>query len=203
VSEGAAAELFRLQTVMDATIQALPKSVVGIEALLRPLGSTGESTLGVSKLATMLFGLNADDQTETGVYATDLPATPIEAGGSSPSYQPAGVKQFVSSHLNESAPKDPNAVNQTVLLLNGTGLPGLVATACPKLAANGFTYGGSNNAPSFNNPHSQVQIFSDNDVSQGNDLAKALGLPTSDVVEGTLTQNIAKFVVILGKDYKG
>jgi hypothetical protein len=206
VREGSAAQLLRLQQVMDATIQALPADKTRVEALLRPLGSTGESTLGLTKLTQLLIGLGADDQTATGVYATDLPAKVIDAGGPVPSYEPDGsangVGLVVSKYLHASAPKDKNQQSQTVLLLNGTGLPGLVGSACPKIAAHHFTYAGSGNSPSFNNPHSQVQIFTDNDISQGDALAKALGLPQNDVVLGTLNQNVAKYVVILGKDYK-
>ena len=55
---------------------------------LRPLGSGAQSTIGVQKLAALLVELAADDRTEAGVFPTDLPVTPIDAGGASPSYRP-------------------------------------------------------------------------------------------------------------------
>jgi anionic cell wall polymer biosynthesis LytR-Cps2A-Psr (LCP) family protein len=206
VGQGAAAQLLRLQTVVDATIQALPKSVTGVESLLRSLGAGGQSTIGVGKLAHLLVGIAADDQSETGVYATDLPANTIEAGGSAPSYRADdstnGVNLVVSKYLQNSVPENADAQHATVLLLNGTGLPGLVSTACPRLAAHGFTYAGSGNAPSFSNPRSQVQAFSQSTISQAQSLAHALGLPSSDVRLGTLNQSVARFIVILGRDYR-
>jgi LytR cell envelope-related transcriptional attenuator len=204
--EGAAAQLERLQSVVDATVQALPRSLAGIEALIRPLGSSAQSTLGSEKLAAMLFKLAADDRSEANVLPTDLPVTPIDAGGASPSYRPdtssTGIPPLVSNWLAGSLPKNANTQHASVLLLNGLGTPGLVGSACPRLNSAGFTYAGSGNTPSFSEGRSQVEIFSDADVDQGYQLAKALGLPSSDVRRSVINQDVATFVVILGRDYR-
>lgn len=203
---GAAAQLARLQSVVDTTIQGLPHTVTAVQALLRGLGPGGTSTLGSGKLAGLLLGIADDDKTAAGVFPTDLPTTPIDAGGSIPSYQPddsaTGIPSLVKTHLANSLPSNANSQHATVYLLNGTGQVGLVGTACSKLARAGFTYAGSDNAPSFSNARSEVEVFSNSEISQGRSLARALGLPASDVRRGTANQNIARFVVVLGGDYK-
>jgi hypothetical protein len=205
-SEGDVAELARLQGVVDATVQALPRTLVGVEALLRQLGPGAQSTLGVSRLAQMLVELAAYDQTQAGVFPTDLPVVAIDAGGPTPSYRPddsaTGVPLLVHSRLAGSLPKNANTQHATVLVLNGLGRPGLVASACPRLLAAGFTFVGEGNTPSFTNGRSEVDVFSDNDVEQGEALARALGLPVSDLRRSVFNQDVAKFVVILGSDYK-
>jgi hypothetical protein len=205
--EGAAGVLARLQAVVDATIQALPRSTTGVEALLRQLPKTSQSTIGTAKLATMLTQIATYDQTQAGVFPTDLPVVAIDSGGSLPSYRadtsPTGIPQLVSGHLADSLPEDANKQHATVYLLNGTGRPGLVPSACPLLAARGFTYVGSGNAPTFSNARSEVDIFRDSDADQARTLAKALGLPPSAVRKSVYNQTVAKFIVILGSDFKG
>jgi anionic cell wall polymer biosynthesis LytR-Cps2A-Psr (LCP) family protein len=206
-SESAAAELARLHQVVDTTIQALPTSPTAIAALLRQLGPGGTSTLGSTRLAALLAGLASDDRSSAGVLPTDLPVTEIDAGGTSPSYRiddaATGVPQLVNTQLANSLPPDADRHRPSVLLLNGVGTPGLVLTACPRLAAHGYAYGGSNNAASFNNPRSSVQIRSDADVSLGDGVARALGLPTSDVEISRTDQSVADVIVVLGGDYRG
>ncbi|HVW79859.1 MAG TPA: LCP family protein [Mycobacteriales bacterium] len=203
---GAAAGLARLQSVVDGLVQALPRSESAVEALVRQLGASAQPSDGAVQLSKMLVELAAEDRTQGGVLPTDLPVTAIDAGGSSPSYRPdnsaTGISSLVDQRLSASLPHDANTQHATVLLLNGIGVPGLVATACPKLRAAGFTYAGSGNAPSFSRAKSQVDIFSDRDVAQGDALAKALGLPASDVRRSDENQDVAKFVVILGSDYR-
>ena len=203
---GAAGGLARLQSVVDGLVQALPKTESGVEALIRQLGATAQPTNGAQATAQMLVELAAEDQTEAGVFPTDLPVTAIDAGATSPSYRPdtssSGIPNLVRHRLSGSLPNNVNTQNATVLLLNGIGVPGLVGTACPKLVAAGFTYSGSGNAPTFSQARSQVDIFSNADVEQGDALARALGLPLSDVRRSIVNQDVAKFVVILGSDYR-
>lgn len=204
--EGAAGVLARLQAVIDATIQALPKTPNEVASLIRALPKGAQSTIGATKLATMLTQIATYDQTQAGVFPTDLPVVTIDAGGDLASYRPdtspTGIKQLVSGHLANSIPEDANKQHATVYLLNGTGRPGQVPKACPLLAANGFTYVGSGNAPSFSNARSEVEIFHDSDADQGRTLAKALGLPASAVRRSVFNQTVAKFIVILGSDFK-
>ncbi|MGN6474523.1 MAG: LCP family protein, partial [Mycobacteriales bacterium] len=204
--EGAAGVLARLQGVVDAMIQQMPRTVNGVSALIRQLPKTSQPSIGIPRLAKLLIELGVYDQSEAGVFPTDLPVTTIDAGGALPSYRvdnsATGVKQLVSTRLSNSLPSSANSQHASVYLLNGLGVPGLVGTACSRLTANGFTYAGSDNAPTFSNARSEVDIFRDSDADQGRALAKALGLPASDVRRSTVNQSVARYVVILGRDYK-
>jgi hypothetical protein len=190
--EGAAAQLERLHKVVDATVRAMRRSA--------------QSTIGAARLGEMLYNLASYDRLQAGVFPTDLPTVSIDAGGAFPSYRADtaadGIPMLVKSRLSQSLPPNANRQHASVLLLNGLGTPGLVASACPRLAAAGFTYAGSGNAPTFSRARSQVDIFRNADAEQGYALADALGLPRSDVRRNTLNQNVATFVVILGSDYR-
>ncbi len=204
---GGPAQLTRLNRVVAALLQVLPTDPTPIAASLRQLGPSGTSTLGVDKLSTMLAGLASDSRKAAGVFPTDLPVTPIDAGGLSPSYRiddsASGVPQLVHNQLADSLPAGANRPRSSVLLLNGVGTPGLVLSACARLSARGYSYAGSGNAANFNNPTSSVVIKSDSDanVALGDAVAKALGLSSGDVVHSTENQDVADVVVILGKDY--
>jgi LytR_cpsA_psr family/LytR cell envelope-related transcriptional attenuator len=205
-SEDASAVLARLQQVVDATIRALPPRADQIAALISPLGASGTSTLGVDRLSAFLAGLRADDQSESGVFPTDLPYTTIDAGAGQPAYRvdtsATGVPQLVKTYLAQSVPPGAGKPKPSVYLLNGVGNVGLVTTVCPKLAAHGLAYAGSNNAAVFSQAKSVVAIQSDNDVTLGDNVAKALGLPASDVELSQADQSIADVIVTLGSDYR-
>jgi hypothetical protein len=202
---GDAAQLARLSRVIDAMLQALPTNPTAIAASLRQLGSGGTSTLGATRLSTLLAGLAGDARSQSALFPTDLPVTAIDAGGNSPSYQidnsASGVPQLVRAQLADSLPADSNKPHPSVLLLNGVGTPGLVLSACSKLSSHGFAYAGSGNAASFSNQPSSVQIKSDSDIALGDNVASALGLPAKDVQRSTEDQSVADVVVVLGGDY--
>jgi hypothetical protein len=205
-SEDASAGLARLQEVVDATIRALPRSPAAVQALLAKLGAGGASTLGAASLATLLAGLASNDRQSGGVLPTDLPTTPIESGGATPSYgiDTAGVDKLVDSRLRGSLPGGRRQTLPSVYVENGLGTPGLVESACARLQAAGFDYAGSGNAPSFGNGPSRVDVFSDAPptLAQGYRLAKALGLSSGDVERSEQNQNVADLFVVLGSDYK-
>jgi hypothetical protein len=202
----AAAELTRLNRVMDGMLQAFPTTPAAIAAALRQLGTGGGSTLGATKLSTLLAGLAADARSSSGLFPTDLPIVPLNAGGSSPSYEvdttATGVPQLVHTQLADSLPAGNQTHQTSVLLLNGLGTPGLVTSACPRIASHGFINAGSGNASSFTNDLSQVEVKSNADVSIGDQIAHALGLPTSDVVRTTEDESVADVIVVLGRDYQ-
>jgi hypothetical protein len=202
-TEDASNQLARLQQVIDATVQALPHSPTAVAALLRQLGPGGTSTLGSSRLATMLVAFAASERSTGRLLPIDLPVNPIDAGGSRPSYRvdTAGAQRLVNNSLADSVPSDAGAARPTVELLNGVGSPGLVATACPRLAANHLGYAGSSNAASFHNPRSTV-VVSTSDLDLGYRVASALRLPRSDVRRASQDQTVATAVVTLGQDYR-
>jgi anionic cell wall polymer biosynthesis LytR-Cps2A-Psr (LCP) family protein len=199
--------LTRLQRVIDAIAQALPTGPDAIAPLIRQLGSGAGSSLGATKLASFLADYAAAYRTQGGVYRTDIPITQIDAGGA-PSYavdnSPTGVPQLVKSYLAKSVPAGAGASKPTVLLLNGTFTPGVVPSACPRLVANGFQYAGGGNAAQLQpNAPSTVIIRSDsnNDVTLGDNVAKALGLSSNDVEVSRNDQQVADVIVTLGSDY--
>jgi anionic cell wall polymer biosynthesis LytR-Cps2A-Psr (LCP) family protein len=204
--EPAAAQLPRLQQVIDATLTKLSSDETVNGAMLRELGPAYASSLGVDRLATLLTKLSGDVRSPGGWYPTDLPTTVVEAGGS-PSYrindaESDGVPALVHGQLAASLPASASEVRPSVLLLNGVGTPGLVETACSKLAANGLSYAGANNAPTFSDTrNSTILIKSDADVALGEKVAKALGLPDRDLAVSDAPENIADVIVTLGADY--
>jgi anionic cell wall polymer biosynthesis LytR-Cps2A-Psr (LCP) family protein len=198
----AANQLARLQQVIDATAAALPRTTTAVTALLRQLGAGGSSTLGVTPLADFLVGFGTAERATGALLPTDLPVTPVDAGGS-PSYRvdTTRANTLVANSLAKSLPPGANDAHPTVELLNGVGSPGLVATACPRLAAHGLTYAGSRNAPSFNNPRSTIEVSGSN-IDVGYQVADALLLPRSDVRRSTVQQSVADAIVTLGGDYR-
>jgi hypothetical protein len=204
--EDAASQLVRLQDVVDAVIQALPATAAKVNTnVLSTLGPSGASTLGAGALSTLLVGLAADDRRSGGVLPIDLPTNLIDAGGA-PSYQVDAQRTspLVRNQLGPSLPPAPKVKPVKVELRNGVGSPGLVATACPRLAAAGLVYAGQGNASSFNVAKSEVQISSDSStaLAQGAKVAHALRLPSGDVRVAQLGQDQADVVVILGRDYR-
>jgi hypothetical protein len=200
--EDASAQLARLQQVIDATVQKLPSSSTGVAALVRQLGPGGGSTLGVDRLSTMLLGFATAERGTGRLLPIDLPVNSVETGGA-PSYRvdTEGAERLANTSLADSLPADAGAPRPTVELLNGVGEPGLVATACPRLAAGHLAYAGSGNATSFHNPTSTVAVSTSN-VDLGYQVARALRLPRSDVRRTSQDQSVADAIVTLGNDYK-
>jgi hypothetical protein len=204
-NEDAAAQLARLSDVVDAMIRALPATAAGIKGVLGQLGPGGSSTLGADRLATLLIGMAHDDSRPGGVLPIGLPTTLIDSGGP-PSYSvdTAATTALVERRFKPSLPPVRPGPKITVELRNGVGSPGLVATACPRLAAAGLVYAGQGNAATFNNATSEVQIASDSpaDRAAGARVARALRLPAGDVRLAQVGQDQADVVVVLGRDYR-
>jgi anionic cell wall polymer biosynthesis LytR-Cps2A-Psr (LCP) family protein len=202
---GAAGEQARMSRVLTAMFEALPTDPQPIAAALRTLGSGAGSTLGISRLSTMLAGLAAASRSQSGMFLTDLPVSAIDAGGAAPSYNVDSsggeIRQLVHTQLADSVPANAATTQPSVYLLNGVGTPGLVLSACSRLSSHGFAFAGSGNAATFNNKTSSVEIKSDSDVALGNQVAHALGLSTGDVELTNENQNVADVLVILGGDY--
>ncbi|MDQ1704776.1 MAG: hypothetical protein QOF18_1142, partial [Frankiaceae bacterium] len=132
--EDAAANLVRLQQVIDGLLAALPTTESGVQRLLTSLGAGATSTLGPAKLSALLVGLAADAQANN-VLPTDLPVVKIDSGSSQPSYRVDAdqTRQFVTSNLSASLPTSAVSARKRVFVQNGVGTPGLVGSACTKL----------------------------------------------------------------------
>jgi hypothetical protein len=203
-TEDAAGNLVRLQGVIDGLLAALPSQPAAIAHLVSSLGAGASSTLGATKLASLLAGLRADEHANA-VLPTDLPTTKIDAGGA-PAYRVDGTQttQFVRSNLAASWPASARRARPSVYVQNGVGTPGLANSACARLTSSGYAFAGSGNAASFGHKVSTVLVFSKSIASAqlGDAVARALRLPASDVAVSQQGQNIADVVVILGKDFK-
>jgi hypothetical protein len=153
-------------------------------------------------MADFLVGFAAAERATGKLLPTDLPVSLIDAGGA-PSYRVdvPRTRTLVANSLSKSVPSGSSGAHPTVELLNGVGSPGLVATACPRLAAHGLTYVGSQNASSFNNPTSTIEVSNSN-IDLGYQVASALQLPRSDVRRATVEQSVADAIVTLGGDYR-
>jgi hypothetical protein len=200
--EDASAVLARFQTVLDGVLAQLPASHDAITGVVNKVGAT--STLGAQRLAQVLTSLRSDVRSNN-VLPTDLPTVKIDAGGS-PAYRvdTAGTTRLVSSNLGDSWPESARHPRLRVFVQNGVGTPGLVDVACSRLTGAGFAFAGSGNAPHFGFPTSKVLVFDESVAAarNGDRVASALRLPTSDVEVSSQGQNVADVVVILGKDFK-
>jgi len=201
--EDATAVLSRFQSVFQAALDALPAKTAQAQKELTTAGVA--STVPPAQFAGLLMSL-AHDRENNALLPVDLPTKPIDTGSGPSAYRvdQEQVTSLVKQQLAASLPASAGQKHSTVLLQNGTGQPGLVATACDRLLPAGYGFAGSGNAPNFNYAKSQVIVF-DTTVAAarvGDDVARRLGLPLADVVASTQGQNVADVVVILGRDYR-
>jgi hypothetical protein len=200
--EDATAVLSRFQAVFQAVVNALPAKSGDAATVLTAAGV--RATMPTPQLATLLTALAHDDKADS-LLPVDLPTKPIDTGGGPTSYRvdQGELDKLVHARLAPSLPRQSGPKRATVLIENGVGTSGLVASACDKLLPAGYGFAGSGNAPNFNYATSQIIVFSDTVAAAqvGNDIARLLGLPAGDVVSSTQGQNVADVVIILGRDY--
>lgn len=201
--EDATAILSRFQVVFQAVVDALPAKASQAQRTLASAGVT--TTLPSAQVASLLTAL-AHDEKASALLPVDLPTQPIDTGSAPTSYRvDAGqLTSLVHQQLGPSLPTSSNQNNAKVLIENGTGQPGLVQSACDRLLPAGYTFAGSGNAPNFNYAKSQVIVFDTTIAAArlGDDVARRLRLPISDVVASTQGQNVADVVIILGRDFR-
>ena len=197
--------LARLSTVMQALLAKLPSDPRTVSNLVSALGETSASTLPPTRLGGFLTLLRAD---AIGGRLTfdNVPTHPLDSGGTIPTVvvDSTALVAWVKSDFAGSVPTTAQAGPVRVLVQNGVGTPGLDDKARLRLAAAGLTYVAGGNATTFNNPTSTVLIADGTDASriQGAIVAKALGLPASDIKITQLGQNLADVIAVLGDDFK-
>ncbi|HVB27171.1 MAG TPA: LCP family protein [Mycobacteriales bacterium] len=203
--EDQTAALARLQSVLDATLGALPRSTTALSALVRSLGGGSQLSFSPGRLATFLTGYAADLTRVGGVFAQILPVLSIDTGGPI-SYRVDDTKlhELVTTQLADSIPTGGIGAGHDVLVKNGVGTPGLDVAARAQLIKDGFrVQTGGNQAP-FGRRTSVVLIFdaTPQAAALGDQVAQALGLPSSDVEVSTQEQSVADIIVILGEDFR-
>ncbi len=204
-AEDQAAQLARLQQVVDAVVAALPKKTADVAALVQGLGGGSDVSMPLDRLAGVLTGFAADARSNNATF-TVLPVVPIDTGGGATTYRvdAARVRQLAQTQFAASIPAGGSSQPNRVFIQNGVGRPGLVESACDRLVHAGFAFAGSGNAPSFNYPASLVLVDESTPAAAdlGQRVAAVLGLPAGDVKVAGRGQNVADVQVILGGDYK-
>jgi hypothetical protein len=197
--------LARLSTVLQALLAKLPTDPASVARIIGALGSSSVSTLSPTRLGGFLALLRAD--ASGGRLAFDnVPTHPLDSGGTIPTVvvDTTALGAWVKADFAGSVPTTAQAGPVSVLVQNGVGTPGLDDQARIRLAAAGLTYVPGGNATSFDNPTSTILIADGTDASrvQGAIVAKALGLPTSDIKIAQLGQHLADVIAVLGSDFK-
>ncbi len=197
--------LARLATVLQALVGKLPAGQAAMGALVSPLVTGTDANLPPSRIASFLEQLRGD--AVGGRLSFDnLPTHPLDAGGTVPTVvvDNNALPGFIKTNFTGSVPTNAAGAPFSVLVQNGVGTPGLDEKARRRLEGSGISYINGANAVTFTNPTSTVLIADGSDTSQrqGAAVAKALGLPTSDIKITDQGQNLAAVVVILGDDFK-
>ncbi|MFN2540502.1 MAG: LCP family protein [Mycobacteriales bacterium] len=193
--------LTRLQAVLDAILNALPKDAT---SLIGSLGRNSVTTQPAASVAAVLTGLAKDDDSNNLQYQS-LPVTKVEIDEQQRFRIDADAdKQLVDDLLAQSIPPGARKSGNRVLVLNGVGTPGLGDKVRAKLVPAGFVFIGSRNAPRFGFRTTIVLVpdATEAAVAVGRQVARAIGVPGSSVQTTDEIGTIADVVVIVGADFK-
>ena len=196
--------LARLATVLQALLAKLP-AAGPLAAAVTPLVTVADASVPAGQVDVLLDQLHAD--AVGGRLSFDnLPTHPLDIGGSTPALvvDNGALPAFVRSNFALSVPTSAAGAPFSALVQNGVGTPGLDEKARQRLAGAGISYIDGANASTFSNPTSTVLIADGGQSAQrqGAAVARALGLPASDVKITSQGQTLAAVVVILGDDFK-
>jgi len=86
-----------------------------------------------------------------------------------------------------------------VIILNGSGKPGVGREISQRLTANGFMVSDVKNASSFNYNKTQIVVYKEEFIEKGRTIQQILGV--GDVATRLVTQDVAEIAIIVGKDY--
>lgn len=197
------ARLARVQEVLDGVVAALP-AAPELAAVLDGLGPRSVSTAAPAQLAAFLLGLQSDAQADRLQYDV-LPVVDLDPGGEVTAFRvdTAAAAAVVDRLLRASVPAGTREGGNRVLVLNGVGTPGLGEAVRAKLVPAGFVFAGSDNAPRFGYPTTQVLVPEATPEAQalGERVATALGLPGLQI--GTQEfGTVADVVVVVGADFR-
>jgi anionic cell wall polymer biosynthesis LytR-Cps2A-Psr (LCP) family protein len=202
------AELARFDAVLKQVLAGLPKNEADLTSMLASLGAGSSTTFAPARLATFLVGLAADSAAGT---MTDqlLPVTALDTGSGQDAYtlDTAKTATLVSAQLATSVPANRKATGNRVYVQNQVGTPGLGETARSRLVAAGFVYVQGQNTDDMPNATAPSVVVilgpTSAQIDQGDAVARALGLPISDVRVANDGFTVADVLVKLGADYKG
>lgn len=202
--EPEARRLARFDQVFVAVLSGLPTSTSEVAPLVEHLGATSLATVPDASLSGFLASLAKATQAQNTLSQT-LPTHAVDTGGGTPSYllDQTGAAEMIDGSFAGSKPSDTAAKQVRVLVQNGVGTPGLGESAYQKLHRAGFAFLPGGNANHFGYPKTIVLIpdGSSQWITQGQQVAKALGVPNTSVKINDQGLTVADIVVILGKDY--
>jgi hypothetical protein len=199
--------LARFDAVFTALLQQLPKQPAAVASLITGLGSGSTSSMATTRVADLLTGLAADNAASS-TLDTVLPVTRLDTGDDQNAFSLDTAKNsvLVKQQFTQSIPANAKTTGNRVMIENQVGTPGIGETTRAKLLHAGFTYLPGQNAPGMPNATAaSVVLISGTtaaDIAKGNAVAKALGLPTSDVRVSQESVRVADVIVLLGADYK-
>lgn len=199
--------LARFDAVLGAVLAQLPKQPAAIASLITGLGAGSSSTIATSRLADVLAGLAADSAASS-TLDTVLPVTRLDTGDDQNAFSidTAKTQTLAQQQFAQSIPASRKATGNRVMIENQVGTPGIGETTRSKLVDAGFVYLPGQNAPGMPNATApSVVLISGTtaaDIAKGDSVAKALGLPSSDVRVSQQTVRVADVIVLLGADYK-
>ncbi len=202
--EPEAKRLARFSDVFREVLAALPTGADQVAATLGRLGDGSTSSMKVDRIASLLAGLRGD-VTSDSLIVQNLPTRSLDGGGSgSTQVIDPSAEAVVSSGFAGSRPAKRAAGEIRVLVQNGVGTPGLGEIARTALVKEALSFINGGNATSFGYATSKILI---SDVgsparAQGSAVAKALGLPESDIEVAATGQSLADVIVVLGADFK-
>jgi hypothetical protein len=199
--------LARFDAVLSAVLAQLPKQPAAIASLITGLGTGSTSSVATTRLADLLAGLAADSAASS-TLDTVLPVNRLDTGDDQNAFSldTAKTQTLVQQQFAQSIPVSRKTTGNRVMIENQVGTPGIGETTRSKLVNAGFVYIPGQNAPGMPNATApSVVLISGTtaaDIAKGNAVAKALGLPTSDVRVSQQSVRVADVIVLLGADYK-
>jgi hypothetical protein len=199
--------LARFDAVFTAILAQLPKQSAAVAQLLTGLGTGATSSLATTRVADVLTGLAADNAANSTLDSV-LPVTPLDTGDGENAFSLDAAKSaaLVKQQFAQSVPANEKATGNRVMIENQVGTPGIGETTRSKLLHAGFTYLPGQNAPGMPNATAPSVVLITGttaaDIAKGDAVAKALGLPASDVRVSQETVRVADVIVLLGADYK-
>ena len=202
--EPVAKRLARFGDVLSEVVAGLPADSSQIAATVGGLGSGSAATMKLDRIGSLLDGLRADAMAKT-LIVQNVPTRSLDGGGSgSAQVVDPAAEAMMSSGFAGSRPAKRASGDVRVLVQNGVGTPGLGEFARTALVKDALSYINGGNARTFGYQTSLILISDATPLAreQGSSVAKALGLPESDIQIAGSGQSLADVIVVLGADFQ-
>ena len=135
---------------------------------------------------------------ESEVVVVPLPVVPLSLGGRTVyQVEPAKVSKLVQIFWGQRPPVGRFVAK--VMVLNGSGQPGVAQQVAGVLGERGYDIVGTKNADNFQYSKTYVIVYGSKGPEAGK-IAEILGV--GEVINKDFDQDVADITVIIGKDYK-